>query len=266
MIDLDSRFALATGLVAEAGDLALGYFNNRSALAITQKGLQDMASQADVEVEKLIRARLAEAFPGDGFLGEETGRATLGDPDCIWVVDPIDGTQPFVHGLTSWCVSIGLVARGRIEMGFVTAPARGETFIGRRGSGATRNGVPIHVKDAASVKEGMLGVGYSPRVPTSAYIPFFERILTAGGIHYRDGSGALSLCYVADGRLIGYVEPHINSWDCLGAIAVIEAAGGRANAFLADDGLWKGNPVVAAGPKLYPALEALLTGNTGKGA
>jgi len=255
---LDDRFAFASTLVEEAGALAHGYFKNRDTLVIKSKGLQDMASQADMATEVLIRDALRKRFPGDGFLGEETGRDGLGSADCLWVVDPIDGTQPFVHGLTSWCVSIGLLVGARIEMGFVFAPARAELFVGRRGHPATLNGVPIRVSDADSLTQGMLGVGYSPRVPTSQYIPFFERILAEGGIHYRDGSGALGLCYVAAGRLIGYVEPQINSWDCLGALAVIQSAGGQFNDFLANDGLWTGNPIAASGPKLLPKLMALL--------
>jgi len=82
----------------------------------------------------------------------------------------------------------------------------------------------------------------------------FEALLREGGMFYRDGSGALNLSYVAAGRLIGYIEPHINSWDCLGAIAVIEAAGLRVNDFLAGDGLTKGNAIIAGVPEVYEDL------------
>ena len=151
-----------------------------------------------------------------------------------------------------------MVVDGRIEMGFVFAPARGELFIGRRGGGASLNGKPITVSAAASLTEGILGVGYNSRLPTDNYLRFFERLLRQGGTFYRDGSGALTLCYVACGRLIGYVEPHMHSWDCVGAMAVIEAAGGRNNDFLAGDGMWKGSRVISGGPRLYPQLERLL--------
>ncbi len=106
--------------------------------------------------------------------------------------------------------------------------------------------------------QGIVAVGYSPRIGADDILPMFERLLRAGGMFYRDGSGALGLCYVACGRLIGYVEAHINSWDCLGALAVLEAAGGRSNDFLADDGLWNGGRLVAGPPALYPALAALV--------
>jgi myo-inositol-1(or 4)-monophosphatase len=255
---LDERFAFASRLVEEAGALAHGYFKNRDTLVIQSKGLQDMASQADLKTEELIRDALRTRFPDDGFLGEETGRGELGSADCIWVVDPIDGTQPFVNGLDSWCVSIGLLVEGKIEMGFVYAPSARELFVGRRGGAATLNGQPIRVATAEALNEGLLGVGYNPRLPTDRYIAFFESFLRQGGVHYRNGSGALMLCYVAAGRLIGYVEPHINSWDCLAALAIVEAAGGQHNDFLANDGLWKGNPVAASGPKLLPKLTVLL--------
>ena len=106
----------------------------------------------------------------------------------------------------------------------------------------------------------MLGIGYAPRFGPEEFLVSFSALIRAGAMPYRDGSGALMLCDVACGRLIGYVEHHINSWDCLGAIAVIEGAGGRVNAFLDNDGLWSGNRIVAASPALYPVLEALVTG------
>ena len=178
----------------------------------------------------------------------------------IWVVDPIDGTQPFVSGMTSWCVSIAYLLHGTVELGFVFSPARDELFVGRRGAGATLNGKPIHVRAAASLTDGLVGTGYSPRVPPAQFLPTFTRLLDAGGMFYRDGSGALMLCYVACGRLLGYVEPHINSWDCLGALAILEAAGGRSNDFLADDGLLQGNRLITGSPGLYPELVALFDG------
>ena len=260
---LQRRFAFASALIVEAGTLAHGYFQRLGSLTITSKGQQDMASEADFETELLIRDRLKQAFPEDGFLGEETGSADLGDTAGVWVVDPIDGTQPFINGMSAWCVSIAFVAEGRLQMGFVTSPARGETFVGRRGQGATLNGRPIRVTAAATLTDGIVGVGYSPRVRPDEFLPMFGRLLRAGGMFYREGSGALTLCAVAAGRLIGYVEPHINSWDCLGALAVIEGAGGRVNEFLAEDGLRKGNRVIAGSAALYPALEALFAGDGG---
>lgn len=254
---LQQRFDFASRLIEEAGALAFSYFKRLDTLAIKSKGQQDMATEADLNTEILIRDRLKQQFPQDGFLGEETGRSELEGAEGIWVVDPIDGTQPFISGMGSWCVSIAFVANEVLEMGFVACPTRGEVFVGRRGHSATLNGKPIHVGGASRLTDGIVGVGYSPRVTPDEFLPMFGRLLRQGAMFYREGSGALTLCSVACGRLIGYVEPHINSWDCLGALAVIQSAGGQISDFLADDGLWKGNRVIAGPASLFPVLEAV---------
>jgi myo-inositol-1(or 4)-monophosphatase len=259
-LDLDARLDFASILIHEASALAFSRFRDVETLTITDKGRQDMATEADVETEQLIRGRLAERFPQDAFLGEETGRHDVAGSASIWVVDPIDGTQPFICGLTSWCVSIALVSQGRLELGLVAAPARDELFIGRRGVGATLNGRPIAVRAATRLDEGILYMGYSPRIGADDVVPIFDRALRQGAVYYREGSGALGLCYVAAGRLIGYIEPHLNSWDALGALAVVQAAGARTNDFLAGDGLWTGAPMIAGSPTLYPTLLAAFGG------
>ena len=251
---LHERFEFASRLIEEAGDLALGYFRRLDTLTIETKGHQDMASEADFNTEMLIRNRLKSRFPDDAFLGEETGRGDVAGSRGIWVVDPIDGTQAFISGMTNWCISIAYVRDGVVELGLVNSPARNERFAGRRGGSATLNGQKIRVGEADGLGHGMLGVGYSPRVPPDTFLPIFSRLIRQGAMYYRDGSGALMLCYVACGRLIGYIEAHINSWDCLGALAIIEAAGGMSNDFLANDGLWKGNRLAAGPVPLYPTL------------
>jgi myo-inositol-1(or 4)-monophosphatase len=176
------------------------------------------------------------------------------------VVDPIDGTQPFVSGLPSWCVSLAYVRRGALEFGFVQSPPSGELFEGGRGRPALRDGRPIAPHPGQALADGIVSVGYSTRIGPDDILPVIDRLLRRGGMFHRDGSAALSLCHVACGRLLGYVEPHVNSWDCLGALAVIRAAGGRTNDYLAGDALRRGNWIVAGPPAVYPALLAVLQG------
>jgi myo-inositol-1(or 4)-monophosphatase len=251
------RYDFASGLIQEAGQLALSHFRRLDSLVVRTKGPQDMVSEADLKTEELIRDRINARFPDDAFLGEETGRTEFSAGQGIWVVDPIDGTQPFISGMTAWCVSIAFLIGNSLEMGFVYSPPREELFAGGRHAAATLNGQAIRVRAAASLTEGIVGVGYSPRVQPNQFLSLFSRLLNRGAMFYRDGSGALALSYVACGRLIGYVEPHINSWDCLGALAIIRAAGGATNDFLLDDGLWKGNRVIAGPEPLYPILDSL---------
>ena len=256
-IDLQSRFTFALSLIKEAGDQAFEYFNKRDDLEVKSKGLQDMATEADLKTELMIRTLIESAFPEDGFLGEETGKTEFAPGQGIWVVDPIDGTQPFISGMSCWCVSIAFVVNNALKFGMVYAPARGELFAGGAGNPATLNGSPVGKHPGKSITEGIVGVGYSPHVSASKFLPIFSRLLDEGGMFYREGSGALTLCYVACGRLVGYIEPYINSWDCLGALAVNQAAGLITNDFLENDGLTKGNRVIVGKREVYDELVAI---------
>jgi myo-inositol-1(or 4)-monophosphatase len=257
---MNERFEFGLALVQEAGKVALGYFNARDKLTVHNKGPQDLASEADLNTELLIRDRLSNAFPQDAFLGEETQPTQYTAGQGIWVVDPIDGTQPFILGMTSWCVSIGFMQDGVIQFGMVYAPARDELFAGGHSIPATLNGKPIQVSKATSVREGITYAGYSPKSGPGDFLPGFTRLLEKGGMFYRDGSGALGLCYVAAGRLVGFFEPLIKSWDAMGAIAVCEGAGARVSDFLANDGLFKGNSLIVAPPAVYAEIEGIVRG------
>ena len=174
---MTDRFEFGLALVQEAGKVALGYFNARDQLTIQNKGPQDLASEADVNTELLIRDRLSKAFPQDAFLGEETQPTAYTAGQGIWVVDPIDGTQPFILGMTSWCVSIGFMQDGVIQFGMVYAPARDELFAGGRGIPATLNGKSILVSKAKSVRDGITYAGYSPKSGPGDFLPGFTRLL-----------------------------------------------------------------------------------------
>jgi myo-inositol-1(or 4)-monophosphatase len=253
-----ARYEFGRDLVRRAGGLAAEFAGALAQLEVRNKAVQDVVTQADVEVEILIKDALAEAFGSDGFLGEESGAQDVTDSGGIWVVDPIDGTQPFISGLTSWCVSIAYVRAGELQFGFVHNPPLDELFEGGLGRPALLNGRPIAPHPGQALTDGIVSVGYSPRVGPDEILPVFDRLLRRGGMFYRNGSGALTLCYVACGRLLGYVEPHINSWDCLGGIAVLTAAGGRANDYLQGDALLAGNRIVAGPPAVFDALDAVL--------
>ena len=255
--EINERFDFGMTLIRAAGSVAANYFKNISALTIESKGPQDMMSEADLNTEILIRDRLKARFPDDAFFGEETGASSVTDAKGIWVVDPIDGTQPFVSGLPDWCISIAFIVGRSMEIGLVYNPIHNELFAARKGCGATLNDKPIYVHPGKSIKDGVVAVGYSMRVPPEATLTILRRLLEGGGKFHRNGSAALSLCYVACGRLLGYIEPHVNSWDCLGALTIISEAGGQINNFLAGEGLLHGNRIVAAPPAIFSEIEGL---------
>ncbi|MCG8509127.1 MAG: inositol monophosphatase [Rhodospirillales bacterium] len=255
---LDARFELATTIVREASDHGMRYFRGGMELDISSKGVQDVVSNADREMEEIIKARLSEAFPEDGFFGEESGRSDITGPGSgTWVVDPIDGTDCFIAGIPVWCVSIAYVLNGNVEIGVIYDPNAGEMFAARRGGGAMLNGETLRPRTASSLGDGVVSIGYSTRRPPEQTMTVLDRLLANHGMFQRNGSGALALAYVAAGRYIGFFEAHINAWDCLAGIALIRESGGWTNDFLSGNGLYEGNALVAAVPGLEPAMREI---------
>ncbi len=260
------RYEAAQKIATEAGDLALELFGKRADLTTTVKGVQDFVSEADARVEQLIRNRLASQFPDDDFLGEESG-LTEGSQESVsglWVVDPIDGTAAFLSGIPTWTVSIAYVLHDDVILGVVVQPCTGDIYAASRGAGSWLNGTRLSVSRATTVTEGSVGMPFAHRCKPIDIIPFASNLLEAGGLYFQNGSAALMLAYVAADRLIGAFMPHINSWDCLGGIALVREAGGWTSDFMANNGLYKGNPLVAAGPGVrldlcrFAGLESLL--------
>jgi len=260
--ELDERLAFAMELARRAGTFALGYFRNLSALNIHSKGVQDMASQADLETEALVGQAIAEAYPDDDFLGEEgceqfQARRGRG----CWVVDPIDGTQPFISGIPSWCVAIAYVVNNQTLLAVVFDPTFDELFAARLGGGCTVNDAPCSATGIKTLAEALVGVGYSNRVSVEQTLAPLTRLLEEDGMFHRCGSGALSLAYVAAGRLAGYFEPHMNSWDSVAGLLLVSEAGGCCcDFFSTPNALAEGGMVLASGFELYPELERVMLG------
>lgn len=249
------RLAAACAVAVEAGLFAQSRFR-AGGLAVDRKGPQDVSSDADREVEALIRRRLAALFPEDGFLGEESGFAPARS-GRIWVVDPIDGSWCFVHGIRAWCVSVAAVDEAGMELGVVYDAEAGELFAAARGLGATLNGRPLRVASAQSLGDGTVSVGFSHRSRPEEVAPLIGELLRRGGLYHRHGSGALALAWTAAGRLIGYLEPHMNSWDALAGLLLVREAGGFATDLSAPGRLARGGAVVAGAPGVRSALEEL---------
>jgi myo-inositol-1(or 4)-monophosphatase len=254
--DLAARFAAAEALAREAGALALALRSGpEAAFAVESKSVLDYATEADRAVERLVIERLGARF-GDGVLGEEYG-AQQEAVDRLWVVDPVDGTFNFMHGVPVWCISLAFLLRGEIEIGIIYNPETDEMFAARRGRGAFLNGARLGVS-AARHAAPLIEIGHSNRRPVAQYLDLVGRVFAAGCEFRRFGSGALGLASVAAGRTDGYLELHINSWDVLAGMLLVREAGGWTNDFLAGEGLLRGNPIVACTPELSDKLTALL--------
>jgi myo-inositol-1(or 4)-monophosphatase len=253
---MNLRFSVACAIAREAGQLIRTRFLARDdALNFKFKGPQDYLTETDGEVERLIAARLSASFPDDAFLGEESG-GEVGD--SVWIVDPIDGTADFARGVPYFCVSIAFVLRGKTEIGVLYDPMSDELFAARRGHGATVNGQPIKVSTIADIRQSVVELGWSSRVPFERSAKVLEKLHALGAGVKRRGSGALGIAYVAMGRQDAYCELHINSWDAAAAVLLVEEAGGWVNEFLTKECLTQGNQVIVCTPGLRGWLENIL--------
>ncbi len=251
---LTTRFLVACALARTAGEIAKQRFLDRDSFTVGFKGPQNYLTEVDGEVERLIATRLHEVFPSDGFIGEE-GEGRVGQTGApIWVVDPIDGTANFARGAPHFCVSIAAILDGEVEIGVIYDPMVDELFAARRGAGATLNAAAMRVSSTADLKAASVEVGWNMRYGADAFLGLFGRVVKAGSAVVRSGSGALGLAYVAAGRRDGYVENHMNAWDCLAGIALVREAGGYVSDFLAGEGLRKGNAILACAPGVKEAL------------
>lgn len=250
---LDGREALCRDMILAAGMLAREGFEKAGTGGARMKGPQDYLTETDGAVERYLRDRVVQAFPTDGFLGEEGGGE---DGPSLWVVDPIDGTANFARGIPHFCISIAYVANGIVELGAIYNPGVGDFYFARRGAGATRDGKPIRVSRTVDFSQASIELGWSTRLPNSTYVGALDNILALGANVRRSSSGALGLAYVADGRSDAYAELHMNSWDCLAGLLLVKEAGGVIAPFLELGGLIDGAPVLAACPGVADGISA----------
>lgn len=243
------RREFAEDIAVEAGELALSY-RGRDNLNVRSKGVLDWVTEADLAVERRIRDRIRETFPGDGFFGEEgvDDSSQSGTNSPTWVVDPIDGTTCFVAGLPSWCVSIAcLDGSGHPFLGVVRDPSGGETFSALEGEGMTING-RLSAAPQMGITDGLVGVGHPRNAPDEPTLDFLKGLFSQGGLFYNSGSAALTMAYVAAGRLVGFFESDLRAWDALAGEVLVREAGGWVTSFMRDGSLETSKPVLAANP------------------
>jgi myo-inositol-1(or 4)-monophosphatase len=257
--------ALAIDIAREAGELAQRRRTEGVSIAATKSTIADIVTEADREVEALIRARLSAERPDDGFLGEESD-AQLGASDITWVVDPIDGTVNYAYGIPAYAVSIAAVRgepapmRWEALAGAVFGPASGELFHAALGEGARLGDQRLAVNAEQSPAGALLGTGFGYDPATHASdLARVARVMPLARDLRRIGAASLDLAYVAAGRLDGFFERGLQPWDhAAGALLVAEAGGRFAQIPMADD------PAralfVAAAPGIFDGLLAAALG------
>jgi myo-inositol-1(or 4)-monophosphatase len=224
--------ATAVEAVIHAGDVQLARVGEQK--HIEKKGIIDLVTETDREIEEQFRALISARFPSHEVLGEEfsmPGDRERASEFC-WLFDPIDGTTNFAHGLPIFCASLALEINGEAVAAAVYDPNRRELFTAERGSGAWLNGAPIRVTPETRLIDSLLCTGfpYDVQQKPDELVGLFAHFLGISRAVRRLGSAAIDLCYVAAGRLDGFWEMHLGPWDVAAGALIVSEAGGQVTA------------------------------------
>ena len=225
--------------------------------SVKYKGEVDLVTEVDEQAERMIKEILLGAFPAYGMLAEESAKV-FGQEDARWIVDPLDGTTNYAHGLPIFAVSIALERAGELVLGVVYDPMREETYVAERGGGATLNDESIRVSDTDEPIRALIATGFPyDRAKMSAALGLFGRFVALSRGMRRLGSTALDLCYVASGRLDGYYERGIWAWDIAAGSLILEEAGGKVTNYRGGKLNLGDREIVASNDALHPAMTEL---------
>ncbi len=225
---------------------------------VDEKAPFDLVTDADTEAEKAIVAIIRSAFPGHTVMAEESG-LTAGDTEFRWLVDPLDGTVNFAHGIAFAAVSIAVAQGTEPRVGLVFNPFSGELFSAIAGRGARLNGQPIRVCSADRVSDSLLATGFPyDRGHLEALTRRLQRCIHAARGIRRFGSAALDLCFVACGRFAGYWEQKLQPWDTAAGGLIVQEAGGRVTDFAGRPFRIGGDEILATNRRVHDEMTALM--------
>jgi myo-inositol-1(or 4)-monophosphatase len=244
-----------------AGRSLVKDFREVENLQVSSKGPGDFVSKADREAERMIKEDLLGARPTYGWLGEETGATAGADPTRRWIVDPLDGTTNFLHGMPHWAVSIALEHKGEIVSAVVFDAAKDEMFWAEKGSGAWLNDSRrIRVSGRRSLIEGVFatGIPFAAKKTLPAMLQDLARLMPAVAGVRRWGAASLDLAYVAAGRFDGYWERELNAWDVAAGILLVREAGGMVTGLREGQNPLEDGALIAGNDGLFEPFRKLI--------
>lgn len=259
---MDTLLNTVLEIVARSGDIVREHWTRPR--RVRHKGPIDLVTETDTAVEAFLKEALRDVVPGAAFMAEESAEScTEPDGDC-WIIDPVDGTTNFVHGIPQVGTSVALWRDGRVELGVVNMPVLGECFHARRGAGAWSGAQRLHVSEVAALRDAVVGTGFpydvAPNLRTiqgwlGAVLPEVQDVR-------RLGAAAVDLAYVACGRLDGFYELGLKPWDFAAGRLLVEEAGGRVSSICGAP-LRFGDALLASNGHIHQALrDTLAAGNT----
>ena len=248
------------GAALKAARSLIRDFGEVEQLQVSVKGPADFVSSADLKAEKIIRGELAKGRPGYGFLMEESGPTAGADGRHRWIVDPLDGTTNFLHGIPHFCISIALERDGEIVAGIVYEPTRDEMFWAEKGAGAYLNERRLRVSARRNLADALIGTGapFREHGDHPLYLTTLAAVMAATAGIRRPGAAALDLAYVAAGRYDGFWEYGLSPWDIAAGILLVREAGGYVSDLAGGHDMMASGDVLAANDHLHLPLGALI--------
>jgi len=246
----------------KAGRNLVRNFGEIEALQVSRKGPADFVSEADRRAEKIIFDTLKKARPNFGFVMEERGIIRGADISNRWIVDPLDGTLNFLHGLPHFAVSIALERDGGLYAGVVYEPISDQMFWAEKGRGAHLNSTRLRVSSRCSMDEAIFatGIPFIGREDHEVFLAELKRVMAVSAGVRRFGSAALDLAYVAAGRFEGFWEKGLNSWDVAAGIVLVREAGGMVSDFSGRGRMIENSEVIATNSEIHNELRSFIKG------
>jgi len=246
----------------KAGRTLVKDFKEVENLQVSTKGAGDFVSRADIAAEKILKIELMGARPSYGWLAEEGGEEPGKDPTRRWIVDPLDGTTNFLHGLPHWAVSIALEHKGEIVAGVVYDPAKDEAFFAEKGAGAWMNESRLRVSGRHKMSEAIFATGlpYGGRADLPETLQDLARVLPACAGVRRWGAAALDMAYVAAGRYDGFWERRLSPWDLAAGVIIVREAGGLVDPLTKGENIVESGDVICANEPLFDKFVSVIRG------
>lgn len=247
---------IAVKAARRAGQIINRASNDLEKLQIVTKQQSDYVTEVDRAAEAAIIETLREAYPNYGILAEESGLSGTTDAEFQWIIDPLDGTTNFIHGLPQYAISIALAQNGQVTQGVIYDPNRNELFTASKGRGAFLNDRRIRVSKRTRLGESLIGTGFPYRSfdHVDAYLGIFKELTQSTAGIRRPGAASLDLAYVACGRLDGFWEFGLSPWDMAAGTLMIAEAGGLVSDLAGESTYLESGNVVAGTPKVFTSL------------
>lgn len=247
---------IATDAARKAGNMMLRSIDRLESIKVNTKSRHDYASEVDRTSEDIIIKTIRKSYPDHAIIGEETGAHTGKDKEICWIIDPLDGTTNYIHGLPHYAISIAIQVKEKIEHGVIYDPIRQEMFIASRGAGSYVNNRRIRVSPQLKMENAILATGFPfrQRQHFPAYLKSLSAVIEAAEDIRRAGSAALDLAYVAAGRVDGFWEIGLSQWDIAAGSILIKEAGGRVSDFKGGEDYLNSGNIVAGNPRIFKGL------------